>query len=299
MTTSVALCTFNGEKYLKEQLESILSQEIPVNEIVICDDGSTDGTSAILKIYEKQFPLFFKVFFNEKNLGYVRNFEKALSLCENEIIFLCDQDDIWFKNKIKHVLQFLEKNPHIALVAHDAELTGTSNETRSFWDLKNFKEKGKTKTSEELLSLILSEGNIFPGMTLAIRREILKNYLPLQKVDSIIIHDYEILIRGLRDRKFGIIEEKLSCYRQHENQSIGYKEKNSTVKNDLKQIHLLSQQYLRIKKYTEVFQLNPNIATDFQAQIKEKYSVFLKQFPFFQRIFIHLKNKYYYKIIHF
>lgn len=297
MTTSVALCTYNGEKYLKEQLESILSQEIPVDEIVICDDASTDGTSAILKIYEKQFPLLFKVFFNDENLGYVQNFEKALSLCENQIIFLCDQDDIWFKDKTQKILQFAEKNPEKDVFAHDVELIGSSNRNLSFWDLNNFREKGKT--NKELLSFILSEGNVFPGMTLAIRQEILKNYLPLQKVDSIIIHDYEILIKALRDHKFGIIDEKLSAYRQHENQSIGYKEKNSVVKNDLKQIHLLSQQYLRIKNYTEFFLLDQKIATDFQMKIKKKYSVFLKQFPFFKRIFIHLKNKYYYKIIHF
>ena len=103
MTKSVALCTYNGEKYLKEQLDSILSQEIPVDEIVICDDCSTDETTLIIKEYESQFPNVFCVFINAENLGYVRNFEKALSFCTGEIIFLCDQDDLWRKDKTQKI----------------------------------------------------------------------------------------------------------------------------------------------------------------------------------------------------
>ena len=68
MTTSVALCTYNGEKYLAEQLDSILSQSIVVDEIVVCDDGSTDGTIRILDEFENKFPLVFKIFKNEKNI---------------------------------------------------------------------------------------------------------------------------------------------------------------------------------------------------------------------------------------
>ena len=101
MTTSVAICTYNGAKYLTEQLESILAQETPVDEIIICDDGSTDGTPLLLKEYHDQFPKLFRLFFNAENLGYVRNFEQALSLCTKDIIFLCDQDDVWFSDKIE------------------------------------------------------------------------------------------------------------------------------------------------------------------------------------------------------
>lgn len=298
MTKSVALCTYNGEKYLKEQLDSILSQEIPVDEIVICDDCSTDETISILKEYETQFPNIFRVFINAENLGYVRNFEKALSFCTGEIIFLCDQDDLWRKDKTQKILQFFSKNPKIGVVAHDLELIGNLEGGKSFWDLKNFNKLESKKSNEDLLSFILFEGNVFPGMSLAIRREILQNYLPLQKIDSIIIHDYEIIIKALHDKKFGFIEEKLSNYRQHENQSIGFREKKPTKKN-IAEFHLLSQHYLRVKKYIEVFNLNQKIAHDFQNEINLKYSVFLKQFPFFKRKFIHLKNKYYYKIIHF
>ena len=99
MKTSVALCTFNGEKFLQEQLSSILSQSVSVNEIVVCDDGSTDQTFEILKNYQGKFPKLFRIYRNQKNLGYVLNFEKAMSLCTGEIIFLCEKyNDLYYKN---------------------------------------------------------------------------------------------------------------------------------------------------------------------------------------------------------
>lgn len=299
MTKSVALCTYNGEKYLKEQLDSILSQEIPVDEIIICDDCSTDETSTILKNYQKRFPTIIRLFFNEENLGYVRNFEKALSLCTGEIIFLCDQDDLWRREKVDTITQYFTENPEIGLVAHDLELIGSYEGNQTFWELKDFGMKEQELLAQKLLPYILLNGNVFPGMSLTIRKELLQAYLPLQRIDSIIIHDYEFIIKSLRDNKFGLINKVLGSYRQHNEQSIGYKEKKITFKNNITEIHLLSQQYLRIKNYTEVFNLNQNIAPAFQNEIKAKYSVFLKQFPFLQRNFIHLKNKYYYKIIHF
>lgn len=299
MTTSVALCTFNGEKFLKEQLDSILSQDIPVNEIVICDDASTDGTQLILKEYESKFPILFCVFINAENLGYVRNFEKALSLCTKEIIFLCDQDDVWHHDKVSVITQYFTNHPETGIVAHNLELIGSYNGNKTFWDLKNFCYKKQKFQQKDLLQSILIDGNIFPGMSLVIRKNLLNQYLPLQKVNTVIIHDYEIIIKGLRDEKFGLIQNTLGGYRQHDGQSIGYKELESTAHNNLEQIHLLSQHYLRIKNYISIFNLNQNIAVQFKAEIQARYSLFLAQFPFLKRILIHLKNKYYYKIIHF
>ena len=298
MKTSVALCTYNGEKYLVEQIESILSQEIAVDEIVICDDASTDETFSILKNYENRFPEIFRIFINEKNLGYVANFEKALSLCSGEIIFLCDQDDIWKQEKVSSVLHYFKENPTIGIVAHDLNLIGTYEGKKTFWELRNFSAEKKL-SNPELLKQILLKGNIFPGMTLAIRRETLQEYLPLQKVDSIIIHDYELLIRSLRDQKFGLLPQTLASYRQHENQSIGFSENIKSQTSELVKIQFRSEHHLRLQKYTAAFNLNPKIVEEYRNEIKEKYSLFLKEFSFPQRIVVHLKNKYYYKILHF
>ena len=101
---SVAMATYNGEVYLRKQLDSILHQSLPVDEIIICDDQSSDGTVDIIQEYIKQYP-HIHLYKNEQNLGYKRNFKKALSLCSKEYIFLCDQDDIWDSDKVKEMVE--------------------------------------------------------------------------------------------------------------------------------------------------------------------------------------------------
>ena len=108
MKVSIALATYNGEKYLREQLDSILSQSIQDFELVACDDCSTDSTLKILNEYaEKDFRV--KVFTNEKNLGFKKNFEKAIFLCSGDYIALSDQDDIWTENHLQVLLENIGK----------------------------------------------------------------------------------------------------------------------------------------------------------------------------------------------
>lgn len=299
MKTSVALCTFNGEKFLKEQLDSILSQQLPVDEIVICDDCSTDQTRQILQSYENLHPELFRIFQNEENLGYVRNFEKALTLCTGDIIFLCDQDDVWHAHKTARMLEYFSQHPFVEVASHDLDLIGTDDKHNTFWELKKFGKEEKKYSSDELLKYILTQGNVFPGMSLALRRDILQRYLPLQKVDAILIHDYEIIVKALRDRKFGLMTDILGSYRQHDAQAIGYKEKPLTMTCKLTEIQQCSENYLRLKSYIQAFHLSPKIAEAYRRESNKKYARFLKQFSVTERFFIHLKNKYYYKIIHF
>lgn len=98
---SVAMCTFNGEKYIKEQIESIINQSLVPDEIVICDDCSKDNTINIIKETLANWSGKANLIINEDNLGYRKNFEKAISLCNGDIIFLSDQDDVWDNCKLK------------------------------------------------------------------------------------------------------------------------------------------------------------------------------------------------------
>ena len=95
---SIAMATYNGEKYLKEQLDSIYAQTYKDIEVIVCDDCSSDKTVEILDEYKEKYGL--KYYINEKNLGFKKNFEKAISLCSGDFIALADQDDIWIENKI-------------------------------------------------------------------------------------------------------------------------------------------------------------------------------------------------------
>ena len=96
---SIAMATFNGEKYLREQLDSIYSQTLLPYEIVAADDCSTDRTTEILEEYRIKKGLKYLV--NEHNIGVVKNFEKAISLCQGDYVALSDQDDIWFPEKLE------------------------------------------------------------------------------------------------------------------------------------------------------------------------------------------------------
>lgn len=116
LKVSVVMATYNGEKYIKEQLDSIVSQTRNPDEILIFDDASTDKTKDIIFSYEKQYDNI-KVIINSKNKGWKANFAKAITLAEGDLIFLADQDDIWFQNKIQKMAGVVEKNNSIELLA--------------------------------------------------------------------------------------------------------------------------------------------------------------------------------------
>jgi glycosyltransferase involved in cell wall biosynthesis len=191
MKISVALCTYNGEKYLREQIDSILKQDCKVDEIVVCDDGSIDDTIMILKEYKKEYPLLFRVYQNAENLGYIKNFEKALLLCTQEVVFLSDQDDIWYQEKVSDVLQYFKENPYKKVLAHNLDLLNSEIKNKTFWDIKDFKNNDQTLSQKELLKYILVNGNKFPGMSIAIHNKTLRKYLPFINNNAFIIHDFE------------------------------------------------------------------------------------------------------------
>ena len=102
---SIALCTYNGEQFLKKQIDSLLNQTYSNLQIIICDDASQDDTKAILEDYSDSR---IKKIFNHKNIGYIKNFEQAINLCKGDFIALCDQDDIWKPEKIETMLNSID-----------------------------------------------------------------------------------------------------------------------------------------------------------------------------------------------
>lgn len=120
MKVSVALCTFNGERFLAEQLQSIKNQTVQPFEVVVCDDGSTDCTMNILDEFAATAEFSVHVFRNSETLYFTGNFLRAASLCHGDYIAFCDQDDIWETNKIECLVYNLLKNPEIDLIVHSA-----------------------------------------------------------------------------------------------------------------------------------------------------------------------------------
>lgn len=121
---SVALATYNGEKYITEQLESILFQTCPADEVIITDDGSKDGTVARIQAFIAQHNLTEKwfVYQNETNLGFAENFRKAINLTKGDLIFFSDQDDIWMKDRIEKMSEVMQRYQDMGLLCTKEQL---------------------------------------------------------------------------------------------------------------------------------------------------------------------------------
>ncbi|WP_333596945.1 glycosyltransferase family 2 protein [Chryseobacterium flavum] len=251
MKTSVALCTYNGERYIKSQLDSILEQTVPVDEIIICDDQSTDSTISILNTYKEKHPDIFKIYVNEKNLKSVKNFEKAISLCTHDIIFLSDQDDKWTENKVETHLDYYKNHPHVNVIATNGYCINENGESRdmySFWDIPSIaKAIDKQYNIKDTLSKVT---NIATGASMSLRKSFLKEIIPIP-VSEGLHHDEWIAFIAAQKDSFVMLDEKLFYYRIHDNQQIGgvFFEKNDQSLLFLKRTFGLIHDFKGLSKY--------------------------------------------------
>src|SRR6266851_3311364 len=121
MNISIAMCTYNGERFLQQQLDSIAQQTLLPAELVVCDDGSTDRTIEILEDFASSAPFAVRIHRNETNLGYRANFMKCAMFCSGDFIAFCDQDDVWRPDKLARQIDHF-KNPTVLLSGHRAAL---------------------------------------------------------------------------------------------------------------------------------------------------------------------------------
>src|SRR5258708_997920 len=118
---SVAMCTYNGVRFLPEQLESIAAQTRLPDELVVCDDRSTDESVEIIRQFAHRAPFAVRLEINANNRGVTKNFQKAIELCQGDVIALADQDDVWKAQKLQRIVEALEKSPQCILVFSDGE----------------------------------------------------------------------------------------------------------------------------------------------------------------------------------
>jgi glycosyltransferase involved in cell wall biosynthesis len=216
---SIALCTYNGENYIIEQLDSLVNQDYPNLELIIVDDCSSDNTLEILTSYAAKFP-FILIYQNESNLGYVKNFEKAISLCNGEYIALADQDDLWSLNKIS--ILYKNINDHI-LIYHDSAFVNEHGESMG-------------KKMSDIINLYKGHdfkpflfGNCISGHAMLFKRALIPYIMPFNKS---YFHDHWIAFVATNHGSIGLVEECLVNYRQHDDASTDILSKKAQKKEE-------------------------------------------------------------------
>lgn len=219
---SIAMCTFNGAYFLKEQLDSILYQTTLPDEMIICDDGSTDDTIKMVEQFQKHAPFLVKLYKNEtlNPLGSTKNFEKAISLCSGDVILLSDQDDVWFSSKVEMLVREVVNGADI--VFSNAELVDENLKplNRSLFDSLSLSMSEKRLLKKENLFEVLIKRNIVTGAAMAFSSKYLNLILP---ISNHWVHDGWIAILIAYQGRFKIIPQALFQYRQHGKNQIGAK----------------------------------------------------------------------------
>ncbi|MEA1893277.1 MAG: glycosyltransferase family 2 protein [Campylobacterota bacterium] len=231
MKISVCIATYNGEKYIKEQLDSILVQLDKYDEIIVSDDSSTDSTIEIIKLYND---IRIKIYENQKFKSPIFNFENALKHSNNEYIFLADQDDIWMPNKVEEIKNCLKEYD---LIVSDANIINSIGDvlSNSFYQINNSK--------QGFIHNIIK--NSYLGCCMAFNRSILEIALPFPK--DIPMHDWWIGLIGELYGKTYFIEDRLIVYRKHDNNvtSSGEKSSNSFYQKIIFRILMIKNILLR------------------------------------------------------
>jgi glycosyltransferase involved in cell wall biosynthesis len=225
-TISIALCTYNGGKFLQRQINSFLNQTVLPDEVVVCDDGSGDHTLSIVRQFITDHPeIQWNLVENKTNLGASKNFEKAISLCKGDLIFLSDQDDIWSREKIAQTISYFDRNADMDAGFSNASLIDDEGRLLpgTLLDTTIFKPgvRGNYK-KEDLLYWTLLFGNLMTGATMAIRRTALPDILPFHlDLGRELWHDGWISLSLLSNGRIQYIDQTLMQYRVHAMQQVG------------------------------------------------------------------------------
>lgn len=290
---SIAMAVFNGENYLEKQLLSLLNQSVLPDELIVCEDCSSDSSLNILQSFAEKAPFFVKIIQNEKNQGYVYTFSKALESTTGDLIFLCDQDDFWFENKIQEVVAFAQENSKFSLYLNDAELADG-----------NLIAKGLT-TFGQMRNAEIPVETLVLGCCMALRKELLEFCIPIPSNFS--AHDVWIdEIAALSNSKI-VIDKPLQYYRRHQkNESthvlysfkkiskwdyrFDYFKKLVWIRNISRLSSRLSDQQCLIKKIRELKEFFP---LEYQSILDSKISRYSKEIMILKKRLELLNNSFF------
>lgn len=214
---SVAMCAYNGVRYVREQLQSIAGQTTAPDELIICDDASSDGTAELVQELAARSPLRTRLVRNPATLGCARNFERAIRLCGGDIIVLSDQDDVWKPDKLAVIAATFERHPEAGYVFSNADMMSESGGLLglSLWQTVGFEPRQFLNSPQ--VEMLLKR-NLVTGAAMAFRSSLRDILLPIPEGWG---HDYWIALLGSIFASGVPIPECLFLYRRHLGQQMG------------------------------------------------------------------------------
>lgn len=269
---SIALTTYNSELYIKEQLESLINQSRSFDELVICDDNSTDDTPILVEDFILKHKLEGKIRFikNDYNLGFVQNFKQCIGACSGNLIFLCDHDDIWERNKLEEVERIFINND-IYCLGHsfntiDSDGNWLKNNSLIFWSNNGLIKRPIRKNA--LIKISPKDEffyNFCPGCCIAFKNDLKKDILDsLNKAP----HDYLIAFLYATKKNLYFYNKPLIKYRLHNNNAIGLP----------KVVNFETRKKLVLKDFSDKKELFDYVSIYLNKKEKRKIERILKMF---------------------
>ncbi|WP_316569216.1 glycosyltransferase family 2 protein [Neobacillus sp. YIM B06451] len=285
-TISIALVTYNGGKFLEDQLKSILNQSRLPNEVVICDDRSSDGTIQILEKFAKTAPFDVRIFINEKNLGSTKNFEKCINLCHGDLIFLSDQDDYWLEGKLQRIEQEFLRNPYLKLVFTNGNVVDKELGLLGYtlFESLGFDKRKMKKINQNKEFDVLMSRDVITGCTMAFK----KNALKVNRFPEGWIHDAWIglVIAAIYPGSIKYLNDPLIYYRQHGSNQVGALNWSKLKTKQSLLSYIKKNQFDQIEKaYRNLQNIKNNMST-FKIVIQDKATQ-----KRFNKLCLHYENR--------
>ncbi len=229
MTTGIAIALYNGARFLEDQLDTLRLQTLPPDRVVLCDDGSKDNTVEIVRNYIEKYNLQDKwqLYINEQNLGYAKNFYTAMSLCNTDIIYMCDQDDLWKADKLEKMNRIMEDRSEISLLMCKGGVIDANGDALHGLLISETKETGVlTPVSSKEVLRSLS----WTGMLMCIRKEFLDKWRDLL-YPAQAPHDFALALCAADLGSFYTYDYVGAFHRRHDNNAANEEHRISKVLN--------------------------------------------------------------------
>lgn len=294
----ILLATYNGEKYLKEQIDSILNQSYKNINLIISDDCSKDKTPQILEEYSKKDKRI-KIIIQKENLGVVKNIEFLLKQVKSPYYMLADQDDYWLSEKVEKSLKIL-KNNNADLVFGDLEVVDKNLNTmyKSFNDYMLLSRKINKYIDSYKVNYLY---NCVTGCTVLSKKETIEKILPLPTNSKYLIHDHWIGLMASLNGKLAYMPEKYIKYRQHGNNQVG----TEKISHGFKKLEQVREHFINVKlgvfgtyvnnieKFPEELQKQNKKSYEYYKMLQNKRNFNFKGWTTFHKLYKNETFKYY------